>query len=106
MNMSRNFLSLKQLPKVELGSTSSNGDCKKKKIKKTLRDKFISGRLTLRNVWCNLCGNGVTKLQDKLQAKLPNCVTLPYISLDSRVTRDVEVTTFCARGPEEFILSL
>ena len=36
---------------------------------KTLRDKFISGYVTRRNVSCDLCCNGAKKLRDKLQDK-------------------------------------
>ena len=48
---------------------------------KTLQDKLISGHVTRRNVWCNLCGNGVKKLRDKLQAELRSCNTASKLAL-------------------------
>ena len=49
---------------------------------KTLRDKFISGHVTLRNASWNLCCNGAMKLRDKLRDKLSN-VTAPKVALEA-----------------------
>ena len=71
MSMSRNFLLPQQLRKVEVSSTSCNGNC---------TNKFISGHITQSNDSCNLCRNGATKLRDKLREKLSS-VTAPLLSL-------------------------